>query len=319
VLSGENIKRIDDLVLRRNHLQQEKEKTSATLDALKVKQKSTQAGIQINSLENEIESLGIALLASRFEGVLKKVLLATTSESSSSRRLMFAALSLGDVLLACQLTGTAKVGDELTARISRAAEEVKQRRSDLLIEALRSASSGADSCRLAALADLGISNAKFVVTESVFRTPVDGIANNALAILVSWNDQDLLMSLQRLLEHRFSQSFGLRSIARTLVSGRSDEDKQSRSSTTAIFLVTLCGFIAARQNLFRRCSWSGQTNKVNSLGKRITTDDFSKYRMPFMLDDEWQQSVRARLCRSSFLAIYTPYFEFTTLLSGLSF
>lgn len=78
VLSSENVKRIDDLVLRRDQLQQDKEKTSATLEALKLKQKSSQAGNQIASLENEIESLGKALLAiqanrRRFDTLLAKV------------------------------------------------------------------------------------------------------------------------------------------------------------------------------------------------------------------------------------------------------
>jgi len=168
-------------------------------------------------------------LAERLDSILAHMIaLAATSEPCSSRRLVFAALSLGDVLLVQQSAESANLGEELTLRISRAAAQAKQRRSDLLVETLRTTSSGADSCRLAALADLGSSNAKSVVTECVFRTPVDGIANKALAILVSWNDQDLLMSLQGLLEHRFSQSFGLRSIARTLVSGRGDEDRQPR-------------------------------------------------------------------------------------------
>lgn len=178
-------------------------------------------GIQVTQIGKD--------LADRLEPVVTRMAeLATTKSPPDLRRYIFAALSLGDVLLAQELTGTAGFGEELTAGVARAAEEVKRHRAASLIATLRTVSSGADNGRLAALADLGISYAKPVVTECIFRTPVDGIANQALAILVSWNEPDLSSSLQQLLEHRFGQSFGLRSMARSLLGGQDGNDKQPR-------------------------------------------------------------------------------------------
>jgi len=181
----------------------------------------TKQGIRITSLGKD--------LTDSLEPVLAVVTdLSEADSMAACRRLAYAALSLGDLLLSQQLAVEAGMGEAIVADIARAAEQARQRRAALLTESLRTTSSGADSCQLAALADLGTRYAKPVVTDCVFRTPVDGLANTALAVLVNWNEPDLLRSLEQLLELRYRQSFGIRSIARAFLSGQAGNDQQPR-------------------------------------------------------------------------------------------
>ncbi len=59
--SIENTKAIVDLIAKRDNLERQKETTSAALEALRAKQKSSAQGNQIAALETEIESLGKTL------------------------------------------------------------------------------------------------------------------------------------------------------------------------------------------------------------------------------------------------------------------
>lgn len=168
-------------------------------------------------------------LIERIEPVVAQISeLAKATSPPTRRRLVYAALSLGDVLLAERLASSAELGEALANEIMHVAEKAKERRAAELTERLRTSSSGTDTCQLAALAELGVGYAKPLVTESLFRTPVDGIANQALAILVSWNEPDLWGQLESLFDLRYSQSFGSRSIARPAVSNGVENDRQPR-------------------------------------------------------------------------------------------
>ncbi len=54
------------------------------------------------------------------------------------------------------------------------------------------------------------------------------MANTALAILVDWNDLDVVKCLEELIQRRYAQAFGFRSLAGGLLGGESRKDKQPR-------------------------------------------------------------------------------------------
>lgn len=194
----------------------------ANIDALELEGcVETKAGVHITQMGKD--------LAEAIDPVVAQIVeLAKTNSPTALRRSIYAALSLGDVLLAQELADAAGLGQALAVAIAHSAEEAKQHRAASFIGTLRAASSGADTCHLAALGDLGASYAKPLVTECLFRTPVDGLANEALAILLNWNEKDLLEVLEQLFDLRHNQAFGLRSIARALFPGRVENDKQPR-------------------------------------------------------------------------------------------
>ena len=178
-------------------------------------------GIRITQLGRE--------MAEALEPILDWIAELTRAESVSARqRLLYAALNLGDLILSEQVAERAEIGKGLTAAIARAAEQAKERRATRLIESLQAKPPVADGCQLAALADLGINYAKPLATQCVFRTPVDGVANTALAILVDWNELDVVKCLEELIERRYAQAFGFRSLAGVLFGGESTKDKQPR-------------------------------------------------------------------------------------------
>jgi hypothetical protein len=94
---------------------------------------------------------------------------------------------------------------------------------------MRASSSQSDGSQISALAELGIHYAKTVVMKSCLRTPVDGVANQALAVLLHWNEPDVIESLEKLIDLRYSQAFSLRSLVRTLVPrSRMDNERLPR-------------------------------------------------------------------------------------------
>lgn len=154
--------------------------------------------------------------------------LARGDSPSARRRLLLLALALGDLVLAQPLAESGDTGDVLAAQISRLAEDARQRRAARMIQSVRARSPNADSCRLRALADLGIKYAGPVVKDCALHSPVDGTANTALAILVHWNGIDLVPTLTELIARRYTEASGLRSTPNALRRGSSGEDSQPR-------------------------------------------------------------------------------------------
>jgi uncharacterized protein DUF6896 len=174
-----------------------------------------------------ITPLGKALFDSLeplLEGLFE---LAEVDTEPAQRKLLYGCVSLGDVLLAGQLAAKAKISNSLAAKIDRAAGQTKRDRAARLTEVLQSKSMN-DSSHLAALADLGLPYAKAEVSRNLIRNPFDGVANTSLAIIVAWNQPEIVKVLEDLVEHRYSEAFGFRAVATSLLGGRSSQDQQPR-------------------------------------------------------------------------------------------
>ena len=182
---------------------------------------NVERGIRITQLGRD--------LVDSLEPVLERLTeLAREDSPLAARRLLYAAVTLGDLILSRQVAERAELEGALTANIARAAEQTEQRRATQLIELLQTNSTGDKSALLAALADLGTIDAKRTVARYLLRTPVDGVANTALAILLYWNGPDAVKSLEDLIELRHAQAFGVRSRLSAILGAGSRKDKLPR-------------------------------------------------------------------------------------------
>lgn len=176
-----------------------------------------------------ITHLGQGLFSSLEPLVESMDALLTSDTVSANRRLLFAALSLGEVVLARQFCKQGELDPALAAEIDKAAEQLMRQRAAQFTGALQKTADNPDSCLLAALADLGIKFSKTAVTQCLFREPIDGVANTALAVLIDWNEPDLATTLEQLVGRRYEQAFGIRSRVSRFLGSDAGKDKLPRS------------------------------------------------------------------------------------------
>jgi len=175
---------------------------------------------QVNCLEagpgTKLTSFGVSL-AEALEPLSKEIgRLLEWGTSAALRNTAYAALRLGDVILANQIVLQTDASTELKARIFQECDHVDRAR----LLSLKNALTGkllSPQSYLAAIADLGPQLAEESVTSSLFRNPVDGAANTALEILRIWNRPDLADVLKRLLNQRIKEAFGFASILGKLI------------------------------------------------------------------------------------------------------
>jgi len=131
--------------------------------------------------------------------------------TAALRSAVYAALAVGDVILANQLVSKSDIDDDLKSRIAEESEGVIQSRLHFLQATLKAKDSYAPSY-LAAVADLGPELSEEIVTSRLFRSPVDGAANTSLEIMRAWNRPNLSGILNELLTRRYKEATGFRSI-----------------------------------------------------------------------------------------------------------
>lgn len=165
--------------------------------------------------------------------------------SAAVRNAMFAALALGDVVLANQLVAQTDVAAELRDRLFKDAGQSKESRLGFLRATLRDKNSYAPSS-LAAIGDLGPEFSEAIVTSYLFQSPVTGAANTALEIIRAWNLPNVCVLLKELLDRRYSEATGFRTIlTRIGFSSTKQNDRQPRSyqtthATLALFQRVRC-------------------------------------------------------------------------------
>jgi hypothetical protein len=142
---------------------------------------------------------------------------------------VYAALAVGDVVLANQLVPQTNIGAELRDKIARESDKTRQSRIQFLKAAIREKDSYGPSY-LAAIAALGPELAEETVITFLFQNPVDGTANTALEIVRAWNRSNAKDVLKRLLDRRYREATGFRSVLSRLgiVPGR-QSDRQPRN------------------------------------------------------------------------------------------
>lgn len=141
------------------------------------------------------------------------------------RNAVYAALAVGDVVLANQLIPQTDIGGELREKIARESDNVRQSRFRFLKAAMREKDSYGPSY-LAAIADLGPELTEETVIAHLFQTPVDGTANTALEIVRAWNRPDAVNVLKTLLDRRHREAVGFRSVLCKLGIGLGKESDQ---------------------------------------------------------------------------------------------
>lgn len=159
---------------------------------------------------------------------------------SALRAVVYAALAVGDVILASQVVPRADVSAELQTRIDFESERARRSRM-LLLEGALGGNASYRPAFLSALADLGPEFSEEAVIKRLFQSPVDGVANTALEILCWWNRPTLVGVLKELLNRRYSEASGFSSFLRRWRTSRSDKaDREPRNyqvihATVALF------------------------------------------------------------------------------------
>ncbi len=145
------------------------------------------------------------------------------------RSAIYAALGVGDVVLASQLSSQMDISSKVQDRIEQELERTRRSRLQFLRTALHEKDSYAPSY-LAAIADLGPQLSEEIVIGRLFHSPVDGAANTALEIVRAWNRPNTVDILKKLLDHRYSEATGFRSIlSRLRIATGKQPDQQPRN------------------------------------------------------------------------------------------
>lgn len=148
---------------------------------------------------------------------------------SALRKAVYVALAIGDVMLASQLALQTDIGAELRDEIAHESDTVRQARLQFLKTAIGEKDSYGPSY-LAAIADLGPELAEACVLAHLLQTPVDGTANTALEIMRAWNQPNVVDVLKSLLDRRYAEATGFRSVLSRLTIGkRNQTDQQPRN------------------------------------------------------------------------------------------
>lgn len=148
---------------------------------------------------------------------------------SALRNSVFVSIALGDVVLASQLISQTNFSEELCERIVRESDKAVETRLRSLQAALRG-KNGYGPSYLAAIADFGPKLAEETVITSLFTKPVDGTSNTALEIVCAWNRPNAVDVLKDLLNRRYSEATGYRSILSRLgIGARKQSDEQPRN------------------------------------------------------------------------------------------
>jgi hypothetical protein len=173
-------------------------------------------------------------IANAVEPVVAKIAeLLDWGTSTAVRNAVYAALSLGDVVLANQLSNQTDFGAALQAQIASLSEKAKNSRLVLLKHKIGQPDAYAAS-HLSAIGDLGPDVSEKIITACRFRTPVDGVSNRALEILRAWNPPNLVGILKELLNHRHKEVTGFRSFVGRFARNEPDQHTRSYHLTQAI-------------------------------------------------------------------------------------
>jgi hypothetical protein len=145
------------------------------------------------------------------------------------RNAVYVALAVGDIVLANQFASQTDISAELRDYLARESESERESRLRFLQAALREKDTYSPSY-LAAIADLGSELAEEDVIAHLFQNPVDGTANTALEIVRAWNRPNIVDVLKGLLNRRYSEATGFRSMLCRLGIGASKQsDQQPRN------------------------------------------------------------------------------------------
>jgi hypothetical protein len=169
-------------------------------------------------------------MAEAFESLVKQIgKLVDWATSSAFRNAAYAALELGDIVLASRFITQTDAGNDLKVLIQREAERAKQLRLQFLSTALKNKDAYAPSY-LSSIADLGPELSEGIIVNRLVQSPVDGGANTALEILRAWNRPNLVGILKDLLRHRYSEATGLGAIFRQFKAGKNEKtERQPRN------------------------------------------------------------------------------------------
>lgn len=169
-------------------------------------------------------------VAEVIEPIIKQITHFLDSGTSTAfRNAVYAALTIGDVVLANQLIPQTNIGAELREKIARESDNAHQSRLQFLKAAIQEKDPYGPSY-LAAIADLGPELAEETVITYLFQNPVGGTANTALEIVRAWDRPNTVAVLKDLLDRRHREATGFRSALSKLGIGAGKQsDQQPRS------------------------------------------------------------------------------------------